>query len=121
MKKGKYGTKTPDRVGEEKTLVNTEDASCNLIMGIPTEELDGLPYPGLVFCQTSSQEVLQMEPITDESKEMFSHKKRNDNIMCVGDTILAAAEEAVIDKKIVALSNKNQHTMPSSMENIFQI
>ena len=67
-------------------------------MVIPTNEWDDIPSPGLMFCQTSSQEVLQMEPITDESKEMFSHKKRNDNIMCVGDTILAAAEEAVIDK-----------------------
>ena len=34
-------------------------------MGIPAKDWDDLQSPGLVFCQTSSQEVLQMEPITD--------------------------------------------------------
>ena len=37
-------------------------------MGIPTKEWYDIPYPGLIFFQTSSQEVLQMEPITDKFK-----------------------------------------------------
>ena len=54
MKQEKSGNKPPD--GEEqKTLVNVKDASFSIIMGIPTKEWDDLPYPGLVFCQTSSR------------------------------------------------------------------
>ena len=67
------------------------------MMEIPIEGWYDLPYPGIVFCQTLSQEVLQMEPITDEIKEAFLNNKRNANVMCVGYTILAAAEEVVID------------------------
>ena len=54
MRQEKSGNKPPD--GEEqKTLVNVKDASFSIIMGIPTKEWDDLPYPGLVFCQTSSR------------------------------------------------------------------
>ena len=45
---------------EKKSLVNVEDASCILMMGIPTKELDDLPSPGFVFFQASSQEVLHI-------------------------------------------------------------
>ena len=55
MNKLKYGEKSPDREGEKKTLVNVEDASFSIDVGIPTEEWDGLPVPGIVFCQTSPQ------------------------------------------------------------------
>ena len=64
MKQGKYGNKTPDREGEQKTLVNVEYASCSLMMDITTKEWDDITSPGLMFYQTSSQEVLYMEPIT---------------------------------------------------------
>ena len=57
MKQEKPGNKPPYG-GEQKTLVNVKDASCSLVMGIPTKEWYDLPYPGLVFSQTSSQEVL---------------------------------------------------------------
>ena len=58
---------------------------------IPTEEWGDLKSPGLVFFQTYSQEFLQMEYITDESKENIPRNKRNAKIMYVGDTILAAS------------------------------
>ena len=60
--------KTPCWRKREKQLVNAEDESCTPMMGIPTEQWDDLPPPVLMFFQTSSQEVFQMEPITDESK-----------------------------------------------------
>ena len=60
-----------------------------------------------------------MEPITDEIKEAFYFNKCNINVMRVGYTILDAAAESGIDK-IGAFSTINQHTMPSSMENICQ-
>ena len=77
--------------------MNAEDASCSLITGIPTKEWDDITYPGLTFSQTSSQEVFNMEPITDEAKWMFSHNKHNYNIIYVGDTILDSEVEAGID------------------------
>ena len=58
MKQGKYGTKPPDGGGKQKTLVNAEVVSCSFMMGIPTEEWDYLLSTGLMFFQTSSQEVL---------------------------------------------------------------
>ena len=66
------------------------------MMGIPTKEWDDLQYPGLMFCQTSSQEVLQMEPIIDKFQEVLSRKKCNANIMRLRDTILATGSEAGI-------------------------
>ena len=39
-----------------------------------------------------------MEPITDKFQKVFSRIKRNANIMRVGDTIMAAIEEAGIDE-----------------------
>ena len=68
------------------------------MMGIPTKEWDGLPSPELMFFQTSSQEVLHMEPFTDEVQEVFLCNKHDSNIMCVGDTTLAAAVEDFIDE-----------------------
>ena len=47
-------------------MVNVKDASCSLMMGIRTKELDELPSPGLMFFHTSSQEILQTEHITYE-------------------------------------------------------
>ena len=87
----------PDGGGQQRTLVNVEDASCSLMMGIPTEEWDYLPSPGLMFYHNSSQEVLQMKLITDKVQEVLSRNKHNANIMHVGDTILADAAEAIID------------------------
>ena len=63
MKQVKYGNKHPDGGGEQKTLVNVEDALCSLVMGIPAKEWEDLPYPVLKLWQTSSQEVLQMDTI----------------------------------------------------------
>ena len=77
------------------------------MMGIPTKEWDDLPSPGLMFWQTSSQEVLQMEPITDKFQEVLSRKKRNPNIMCVRDTILASEAESGIDKNGCLLKNQS--------------
>ena len=62
------------------------------MMGSPTEEWGILPYLGLMFCQTSTQEVLQNEYINT------SVTKGDASIMHVVDTILAAAAEAGIDK-----------------------
>ena len=76
-------------------------------MGIPTKERDELPYTGLMFCQTSSQEVLQTEPITDITKESFFHNKGSASVMRVGDTILAAAEEARIDEYLCLIDNQS--------------
>ena len=66
--------------------------------GILTKEWDDIPYPGIIFFQTSPQEVLQMEPITDKVQEVFSRNKHNAKIIDAVDTILDASEEAVIDE-----------------------
>ena len=58
MKQLKSGDKPPDGGGEQKTLVNVEDASCILMMVILTKELNYLPYRGIVFYQTSSHKFL---------------------------------------------------------------
>ena len=94
MKQVKSCTNPPDGGGEQKTLVNVEDASCIIIMGIPTKEWDDIPSPGLVFYHTSSHKFLHMDPNIDESQEVFSKKTHNANTMRVGDTILAAAAES---------------------------
>ena len=80
----------------------------------------GMGWPPISWThvfQTSSQEVLQMEPITDEVKENNLRNKRRSNIMRVWNTILAAEAESGIDLKI-GFSTINQLAMPSSMENI---
>ena len=68
------------------------------MMGIPTEEWYDLQYPGLMFYQTSSQEVLHTEPTTDEIKEVILRNKRNIKLMRVVDTILDSASEAIFDE-----------------------
>ena len=62
------------------------------MVGAPTKEWGKLKSPGLVIFQTSTQEVLQTEPIKN------SVKKGNASIMHVGDNILAAASETRIDE-----------------------
>ena len=59
-----------------------------------------------MFYQTSSQEVLQTEHITDKVQELFLCNKNNAKIMLVRDTILAAAEESGIDENECLLYNK---------------
>ena len=49
----------PPGGGDHKAQVNVKDALCSLMMGSPTEEWGELPYPGLMFCQTSTQEARQ--------------------------------------------------------------
>ena len=90
MKQVKYVNK-PSGGGVEKTLVNINDASFSFMVGIPTKEWYNIPFPWLMFCQTLSQEVLQMDTNTYKSKEVFLYNKRNDNIICVGDNILYVA------------------------------
>ena len=91
MKRGKYSNKPPDVVGEQNILVNFEDASCSIMLGTPNKEWNNLRYTWLMFCQTLSQEVLQMDTNTYKSQEVFLYNKRNDNIICVGDNILYVA------------------------------
>ena len=62
MKQEKYSNK-PHGGGEQRALVNIKDALCSIIMGYPTKKWVKIPSPGLVFCQTSTQEVQQTEPI----------------------------------------------------------
>ena len=90
MKQGKYVKKTPDR-GDKKVLVNVKYALCSIIMGSPTEEWGEPPSPGLILCQTSTQEVLQTEHIKNKMKKCNVRKMR------VGDTMLDAAAEAGIN------------------------
>ena len=70
-------------------------------MGSPTEEWGKLPYPGLMFCQTSTQEVRQTEPINNSVRES------DVSIMHVGNTILDAVAEAVIDENLCILDNQS--------------
>ena len=70
------------------------------MMGSPTEEWGKLPYPGLIFFQTSAQEVRQAEYISN------SVRKSCAIIMQVGYTILDASEEAIIDENWCLLDNQ---------------
>ena len=99
MKQEKSSNKPPG-VGYQKVLVNIKDTSCSLVMGYPTEEWGELSSPGPMFFQTLTQEVQQTEPI--------NNSVRNDAsiIIHVGDTILAAAEEDVIDKYWCLIDNQ---------------
>ena len=55
IKDGKFGNKPPNGEGEKKSLVNVENASCSLMIGIPTKVWYDLQYTGIIFLQTSSQ------------------------------------------------------------------
>ena len=90
MKQEKYSNKPPGG-GYHNALVNVKDALCSLMMGSPTEKWGELPSPGLVFWQTSTQDILKTEHINNNLR------KDNSRMMHVGDTILDAAEEARID------------------------
>ena len=89
-KQRKYANNPPGG-RHQKVLVNLKETSYSLIMGYPTKEWGEPPSTGLMFCQTSAQEVLQTEPINDKTK------KRNSSIIHVGDTILDAAAEAGVN------------------------
>ena len=87
-------------------MANVEDASCSLIMVIPNKECDDLPYPVIMFYQTSYNVVLQMEGNTYKYQEPFSHDYHNSKIVRVGDTILASAVESGIDENWCLLDNQ---------------
>ena len=91
----------PPGEGGQKALLNVKDSSCSIIMGSPTKEWGKLPFTGLMFCQTSTQEVRQTEPINK------SVRKGDSRIMHVGDNILAAAAEAEIDENWYLLDNQS--------------
>ena len=80
-------------------MVNIREALCSLIMGSPTEEWGELPSPGLMFCQTSKQEISQNNTISN------SLRKGNASIMHVGNTILDSPAEAGIDEDCCLLNN----------------
>ena len=82
-------------------MVNVKDASCSLMIGPPTKEWGELPSPGLMFFQTSTQETRQTESINNIVR------KGDTSIMHVGNTILAAAEEAGIDENWCLLDNQS--------------
>ena len=71
------------------------------MMGSPTEEWGELTSHGLMFCQTSTQEVQQTEPINT------SVRKDDSIIMQVGDTVMGAAAEALIDENWCLLDNQS--------------
>ena len=100
MKQEKSSNKPPGG-GYQKELVNVKDASCSLIMEDPTEEWGKLPSPGLMFYQTSTQEVTHAEPINN------SVNKGNASIIHVGDNILASTAEARIDENWCLLDNQS--------------
>ena len=62
------------------------------MMGSPTDEWGELPSPGLMFCQTSTQEARKNQSINN------SLRKGDVSIMHMGDTILVAAAETGIDE-----------------------
>ena len=99
MKQEKSSNK-PSGGGYQKALVNVKGALCSLIMGSSTEEWGELPSPGLMFCQTSTQETRQTESISN------SVRKGDASIMHMGDTILAAAAEAGINENWCLLDNQ---------------
>ena len=72
-----------------------------------------------MFWLTTSQEVLQMEPITYKAQGVLLHNKCNANIMCVVDTIVDDVSEAGIDKNGI-FSTINLHVTPLPMANIYQ-
>ena len=57
MEQGK-STNNPLGGVNRKAFVNAKDASWSIIMGSPTKEWGGPPSPGLMFLQTSKQDLL---------------------------------------------------------------
>ena len=100
MKQEKSSNKPPVR-GYQKSLVNVKDALCSLMMGSPTDEWGELASPGLMFCQTSTQEARKNQSINN----IVSNGDAS--IMHVGDTILDAAAEARIDENMCLLDNQS--------------
>ena len=74
-------------------MINAKYDLFSLMMGSPTEEWGKPPSTGLMFCQTSTREVLYTELVNNNMKKV------NCRIMHVGDNILAAAAEARINEK----------------------
>ena len=70
------------------------------MMGSTTKEWGELPYHGLMFYQTSTQESRQTESINN------SVRKGDTSIMHVGNTILADVAEAGIDENWCLLDNQ---------------
>ena len=99
MKHEKSSNKPPCRENQ-KALVNIKDALFSLMMGFPTKEWGEPLSPGLMFCQTLTQEFLQTEPVNNNTKN------GNARIIHVGNTILAAAAESRIKKKWCLLDNQ---------------
>ena len=99
MKQYKSSNKPPGG-GDQKSLVNVKDASCSFMMGPPTKEWGELPSPGIMFCQTSTQEARKNEFINN------SVRKGDARIMHVGNTILDAAAETGIDENWCLLDNQ---------------
>ena len=71
------------------------------MMGAPTEEWGKPTSPGLMFCQTSTQEIPQTEPINNIVK------KGNARIIHLDDTILGAIAEAGIDENWCFLDSQS--------------
>ena len=82
MKQGKSGNKLSDGGGEQKILVNVEDTLCSLMIRIPTKEWDDIRSTVLVFFHTSSQEFLQMEPITYKSHIFLTQQTQPQHNEC---------------------------------------
>ena len=68
-----------------------------------------------MFCQTSTQEVQQTKPINKNVR------KGDASIMHVGDTILPAAVEAVIDENWCLLDNQSTCNAFVNKKNISNI
>ena len=100
MKQEKSSNKPPGG-GDQKALVNVKDALCSLMMGSPTDEWGELLSHGLMLCQTLTQEARQNQYINN------SVRKSDSSIMHVGNTILAASEEAGIDENWCLLDNQS--------------
>ena len=45
---------------ENQKKANVKYASLSIMIGIPTEEWYDLPFPGIMYCQNSTQKFLQM-------------------------------------------------------------
>ena len=71
MKQEKYSN-NPLGGGDQKALVNAKYASFSLMMGPPTEEWSKPPSTGIMFCQTSTQEVLYTEPVNNNMKKFMA-------------------------------------------------
>ena len=68
MKQEKSSNKPPGG-GDQKALVNVKDASCSLMMGSPTDEWGELTSPGLMVCQTSTQETRKNQSINNSVRK----------------------------------------------------